>query len=617
VREIETVEVYPRKYSLRETAPAVQPDRNVNTVSVLIEDAKRPKEVSARSLALLSKGFTSIAVPVNLSGDVVQIGRCEQVPRLFCDFPLLGTESFPFPVIVNNPNFNPTDPRDGAPLTQTQRPNPQIDENKAIIKEAVALYFALLKYASENSWQNLHFLAAVGPIPADVDWVDPSWYRNEVLTPIREQLLQAKIVRTATDDLASILADDGTKYIWFPTAGKKEIRDRLWFCCSSWFPHRLPIRADVEVWHEIVWDECGKLTVAQLAIFVESKGSVGELSTKLSDKNVYDWLNEFYALLKLDEAEYDSLINKRRLFPNQNGDFCKQSGLHRDAGDIDVAFKDILALLGQDLRADLLAPEIKGDFDAIGVRDHTYAVREITSQVEEKTADRVVATSFRPAFRSLLLWFRENGERAKKLFPALYRQKHLLYDDEEILDNIEKAEQLSALLTEFKVGNVEELRNLLAQQAKTSQLLPVTEEIVAKMGITSLEEWTDALKDKDLAALFSHKSTPTTDMFVYVQGLIAQAKKRIIEHLQELDNYDVKEAEETAPTIISGILKDGRPLTIVARPAYGGEVIIYYGSERDVLDFEDSELWIDDGHEARRISLGHILKTAQIRKFPV
>jgi hypothetical protein len=618
VREIETVEVYPRKYSLRKRALTAQPDGiSYTAASVSIENSERPKEAISHSLAVLSKGFTSIAVPVNPLSEAIQIVRCEQVPRLFCDFPLLGTESFPFPVIINNSNFNPTDPRNGVFLTHTPRPNPEIEENKAIIKEAVALYFALLKHASDNSWQNLHFLAAVRPVPADVNWVDPSWYKNEVLTPIRKTLLRVKIVRTATDNLASILGDNGAKYIWFPTAGKKEIRDKLWLCCSSWFPHCLPRRADVEVWHEVVWDECGKLTVAQLAIFVESKGTLGVLSKELPGKDVHDWLNEFYALLKLDESEYDSLINKRRLFPNQNGDFCKQSELYRDAGDIDVAFKDILALLGHDLRAQLLAPEIDGNFGAIGVRDQAYAVREITSQAEEKTADRGVATSFRPAFRRLLLWFRENSERAKTLFPVLYRQKHLLYDDEEILDNIEKAEQLSALLTEFKVGSVEELRNVLAKQANRSQLLPVTQEIVARMGITSLEEWTEALKDKDLAFLFSHKSTPTTDMFVYVQSLIAKAKKRIIAHLHGLDNYDVTESEETAPTVLSGILKDGRPLTIVARPAYGGEVIIYYGSERDVLDFEDSELWIDDGQEPRRITLGHILKTAQIRRFPV
>ena len=529
---------------------------------------------------------------------------------------------FPFPVIINNPNFNPTDPRDGVFLTHTPRPNPPIEENKAIIKAAVALYFALLKYASDNAWQNLHLLVAVRPVPADLEWVDASWYKTEVLTPIRRALLRAKIVRTATNDLAAILTADGKKYAWFPTASKKEIRDKIWLCCSSWFPHCLPQRSDVEVWHELVWDECGQLTVAQLADFVEAQGTLSELATKVPSKDVHEWLNEFYALLRLDEEEYDSIINRKKLFPNQNGAFCKKANLYRDAGDIGEVFKDILGLLGNDLRAELLAAGIEAEFDDVEERDQAYAVKEITSEVHEKTADRVVAESFRPAFRKLLLWFRENGTRAHKLFPGLYRQKHLLYDDEEIVDNIAKAEQLNALLTEYHAASVEELRAMLAKEVSTKQVLPVTEKILVQMGITSAEELAEALKDKDLALLFSHTSTPTTDMFVYAQTLIASAKERIIVHLRGLENYDVTEVEETAPTVLAGIIKDGRPLTIVARPAYDGEVIIYYGSEyygseRDVLDFEDSELWIDDGQQARRITLGQILKTTEIRRFPV
>lgn len=123
-------------------------------------------------------------------------------PRLFCDFPLLGTESFPFPAIINNPNFNPTDARDGIFLTQTLRFDPQIDENRRIVKEAASLYLSLLKYAADNSWQNLHLLAAVGPIPSELRrWVDPSWYQNEVLKPLRSALLRTNVVRTAKGTL--------------------------------------------------------------------------------------------------------------------------------------------------------------------------------------------------------------------------------------------------------------------------------------------------------------------------------------------------------------------------------------------------------------------------------
>ena len=74
--------------------------------------------------------------------------------------------------------------------------------------------------------------------------------------------------------------------------------------------------------------------------------------------------------------------------------------------------------------------------------------------------------------------------------------------------------------------------------------------------------------------------------------------------------------DETALTVLAGVKKDGREVTIVARPAYDGTVIIYYQSERDVLDFVDYELWVDTGNDVRRITFGHILKTNPDSKVP-
>ena len=48
-----------------------------------------------------------------------------------------------------------------------------------------------------------------------------------------------------------------------------------------------------------------------------------------------------------------------------------------------------------------------------------------------------------------------------------------------------------------------------------------------------------------------------------------------------------------------------------------GTVIIYYQSEKDVLDYEDHELWVDTGTVVKRITFGHILKTNAIRRFPI
>src|SRR4029079_9329575 len=123
--------------------------------------------------------------------------------------------------------------------------------------------------------------------------------------------------------------------------------------------------------------------------------------------------------------------------------------------------------------------------------------------------------------------------------------------DEEILDNITHADQLKQLLNRYKVKSVEELQAVIEQHTGRATLLPLTEQIIASLGITSVEEWTKALEDKNLAALFSHESTPTPDMFVFAQSLIRRAKERVRAHLSTLAEYDLSDLDETAPTILA------------------------------------------------------------------
>ena len=54
--------------------------------------------------------------------------------RLFCCFPLIGTEAFPFPAVVNSMAFEPTEPRDGIYLTA--RDIPEVRQNEQLLEEA-------------------------------------------------------------------------------------------------------------------------------------------------------------------------------------------------------------------------------------------------------------------------------------------------------------------------------------------------------------------------------------------------------------------------------------------------------------------------------------------------
>ncbi|MGB5931019.1 MAG: hypothetical protein WBH03_22750 [Cyclobacteriaceae bacterium] len=616
VEEIESVEIKSEgvKYGWLKTH-SLTDDIKLITVNKTKND-----QSLCSQLVLLSKGLTTIALPVSVdrNNTFSILSIQEEIPRLFCDFPLIGSEIFPFPLIINNPHFNPTDPRDGVYLTDSLK-NPQVGENKTIIKEATELYFQLLEYAAEQQWANLHLLAQINRLREAPVWISDSWFKDEVLNPIQEKLLYTKIVTTTEDSSpTSILTEDGKKHVWFPDSSKREIRDKIWELARHWFPHRLPKKEDIDIWHKLSWKDCGKLDVDQLAAFVEGCETLEKLASNIPNQNVYVWLDDFYELLKLEEKEYDSIVNTRLIFPNQNGSLCKREHLWGDAEDIDPVFKDILKLLDKDIRDELVAAELTLTFPEEKIRNRAYVVKAIAGEVIEKTADRETASHYKDALSKLLIWFQKNPGLANQLFSDLYRRKHLLYDEDIIAENMDKAEQLADLLQEYDAKDLTQLRELIEKgQSSDKGILPITQQILVSMGITSIEDWREALKDQDLAAMFAHESTPNEDLFVYVHSLIEQAKNRVIAHLKELEEYDISTIDQTAATVFAGIKKNGQDIYIIVRPAYNGEVIIYYGSEQNTLDFEYSELWIDDGTDVKKITFGHILKKAKIRKFPI
>ncbi len=108
--------------------------------------------------ACISKNNTSISIQIIQNENQVSLHTFNnKLPKLFLGFPLIGTEKFNFPTVINNSFFEPTEPRDGIFITDKQEAS--INNNKQIIEEAIDLYLILLKYATSNNWQNLYILA--------------------------------------------------------------------------------------------------------------------------------------------------------------------------------------------------------------------------------------------------------------------------------------------------------------------------------------------------------------------------------------------------------------------------------------------------------------------------
>ncbi len=173
-------------------------------------------------------------------------------------------------------------------------------------------------------------------------------------------------------------------------------------------------------------------------------------------------------------------------------------------------------------------------------------------------------------------------------------------------------------MRDYNVTSLEELKTVLENSSTRYHKAEITQDDLAGLGVTSMDELEEALKDRDLAALFNHTSRPNANMFLYAQQLIERSKQNIIEYLKNHKDYDCTDIDELATTVLGGIKKKGVDVHIVIRPSDNGQVIVFYSSEKDTLDYANAELWIDNGKDnPRHLTLGTILKTTGINKIPV
>lgn len=364
-----------------------------------------------------------------------------------------------------------------------------------------------------------------------------------------------------------------------------------------------------------------------------------------SERDAGIWINELGKFILQDESNL-ALFEKSSIVPNKNGVFGKR--IARFIDEIrDDELVHILTLLGHDWNDILLNSCVY--FGLYLNKDKKAIAAEIILRLKNisKKDDRYIQ-----AITILSEWFENNMELAKDLFSEPYRNRAELFmntiDDKEslykimrsktglarlsevaqeidenpsILEGLKSSNDLAALLKELNVNDIAELKQLLSvHQVNTQaiQRIDITQDILVGLGVTSLEQLQEALKDKDLAALFNHTSTHELSMFIYAQTLIGRAKTNIISQLQKLSAYDCTDIEELAPTVIGGIKKQGLPVHIVIRPSDNNQVIVYYSSEKDTLDYANAELWIDNGHDTpSHLTLGKILKTTGINKIPV
>ena len=582
---------------------------------------------------------TSIAAEVIKKGDEYYMQSLDGKPRLYCDFPMIGTEDFYFPIVINSFYFNPLTERDGIWLKRDD--DKEVQENREILLEALKLYKDLVTNISAKPYFNLFFVAD-SRMPNTLEkFFNREWYKDNIQSSLRSFLWEATIVETEKSKEKSKLDS-----IWFPDKSySSEVQNKLWSFTFDLFPSSLCKQQHIPFWNDISWNDWKRLDYIGLVKDVEKQESIDKLSKSLEkpEEETFEWFNDFGKFILVVETN-SILFEKHKVIPNKNGIFCLKDSIYVDEIN-DSKLLEVIELLGEDWNNLLIHQKVGfGNYKAKNLKNIAEETSNFLKHSKKDADDEIKAISL------LSEWFEGNPKNAKEYFSYYYDKRAELFmntisdkdslykvmrsntdlgklsemasaidKDPELINRFNQAEEFSNLLKEYNITSISELSAAL-ESASTSVPFKaeITQEDLASLGVTSIEELEEALMDKDLANLFSHTSTPNVKMFLYAQQLIDRSVRRIIEHLEAHPEYDCSNLEELAKSVLGGITKNGIEVTIVIRPSDNGQVIIYYSSEKDVLDYENAELWIDNGvSKPRHLTLGNILKTTGINKIPV
>lgn len=210
----------------------------------------------------------------------------KQQSKLFCDFPLVGTEDFPFPIVINSQDFNPTEPRDGVFLTCSNkaRMDDEIKINRSIIEKACNLYKELLQYVAEKKWDGIYNITSINSY-AKKEWYDAEWL-NGVVEKCKNIILHIPIICMESGIRGELLDDWDVTQVYIISGGGQETREKIWQLLSYIMPERIPRKEDVQEWYGSLWTGCNRYTFENLSELIQSYENIETLELQLTG---IDW----------------------------------------------------------------------------------------------------------------------------------------------------------------------------------------------------------------------------------------------------------------------------------------------------------------------------------------
>ena len=277
----------------------------------------------------------SLTTEVNIdNGRYEIVKRDTKQPVLYRDFPLIGSEKFYFPYILNGFKFNPTERRNGLLLNSADHPN--CVSNRQIIDKAVDAIFCFNEWLISHNAINIYLLAS-SRIPESSekysDDVAAPWIKNLQLN-WRKQLLDERLVET--ENGVEVLRNLSLPA--FSNSATKDVNEAFFFILHGRYIGRgvLPKFEHLHGWLEVVrpeydsWKTKLKYEKDDFLTDLANLQNLSDLCNKIekTESDTVEWLNKLYKFL----VEQNLLVDFDRyaIIPNQKGEFKLLKDLRTD-----------------------------------------------------------------------------------------------------------------------------------------------------------------------------------------------------------------------------------------------------------------------------------------------
>lgn len=352
VPEIRSVSVEEYAWKFTRGKLCLTQNKDIKVQEIVVRENE---EESGTYIAAIQGANVAIAAEVEKHGNHVAVKEfTNQLPRIFCDFPLIGTEDFVFPAVVNSSQFNPTEPRNGIFLKDVDEI--ETKENKNLMMEAVQLYGQFLEYVSRRGWEKIYNFVKIRTQREKI-WLSTEWVGKYIINECKNIICKIPIVDNKMGNRVALLDERDETNIWIVHDTDAEVREEIWELASDLMPNMMTNYSEINQWYFSLWNGCNRFSLQNLVQDVQELGKIDVLEEKLCIEGKV-WLNRLYALISKTKGAVDYIKNNKiSIFPNQNGVFCTLDKLSVDV-DIDEIYKDILNLVQSNCRNGLLDKEI-------------------------------------------------------------------------------------------------------------------------------------------------------------------------------------------------------------------------------------------------------------------